>query len=96
MQGQAQGEAGGFSELALDWRGSLTAWPTTQKLLLEQVNVTGRGRYDGHKLEGRLAAARAELEPEQWQASALSLGATLQREPAASGSLLSAALERPQ
>jgi AsmA protein len=95
MQGQAQGEAGGFSELALDWRGSLTAWPTTQKLLLEQVNVTGRGRYDGHKLEGRLAAARAELEPEQWQASALSLGATLQREPAAGGSLLSAALELP-
>lgn len=93
MQGHAQGEAGGFNELVLDWRGSLTAWPATQKLLLEQVSVTGHGRLDGRKLEGRLATARAELEPAQWQASALSLGATVQGEPAASGSLLSAALE---
>lgn len=95
MEGHAQGEAGGFNELVLDWRGSLTAWPATQKLLLEQMNITGRGRLDGHQLEGRLGAARAELEPEQWQASALTLGATLQRAPAAGGSLLSAALEVP-
>lgn len=80
MEGHAQGEAGGLSDLTLDWQGSLTTWPSEHKLLLERVNAAAHGRAENDKIEGKLSATRVQLEKNLWQASVVSLGANVQRE----------------
>ncbi len=82
MEGHAQGEAGDFSELLLDWRGKLTAWPGEHKLLLEPFSATARSQLGQDKLEGTLATARLQLAQGLWQASALKLEGNVQREQA--------------
>ncbi len=91
MEGQAQGDAIGFNELLLDWRGRLTAWPGQHKLLLEPFSATARGRLAQDQLEGKLAAARVQLTRELWQASTLALEGRVTREQ----SILAATLQAP-
>ncbi|QKO23607.1 AsmA family protein [Rhodoferax sp. BAB1] len=91
MEGQAQGDAVGFNELLLDWRGRLTAWPGQHKLLLEPFSATARGRLAQDHLEGKLAAARVQLTRELWQASTLALEGRVTREQ----SVLAATLQAP-
>ncbi len=91
MEGQAQGDALGFNELLLDWRGRLTAWPGQHKLLLEPFSATARGRLAQDQLEGKLAAARVQLTRELWQASTLALEGRVTREQ----SVLAATLQAP-
>ena len=91
MEGQAQGDAVGFNELLLDWRGRLTAWPGQHKLLLEPFSATARGRLAQDQLEGKLAAARVQLTRELWQASTLALEGRVTREQ----SVLAATLQAP-
>lgn len=95
MDGHAQGEALGYSDVALDWRGTLTAWPAAHKLLLEPFNASARGRLGADKFETKLAAGRLQLEDEQWQGDALNLGATVQREQDGATGTLNATLEVP-
>lgn len=91
MEGQAQGEAGGFNELLLDWRGRLTAWPDQHRLVLEPFSATARGRLAQDPFEGKLAAARVQLTRDLWQASTLALEGRITREP----SVLAATLQAP-
>lgn len=91
MAGHAQGEAVGISELVLDWRGKLTAWPGARKLVLEPFSATARGRLAQDQIEGKLAAARVQLAQGLWQASALNLDGRVAREQ----SVLAATLQAP-
>ncbi len=91
MEGQAQGDALGFNELLLDWRGRLTAWPDQHRLLLEPFSATARGRLAQDPFEGKLAAARVQLTRGLWQASTLALEGRITREP----SVLAATLQVP-
>lgn len=91
MEGQAQGDAAGFNDLLLDWRGRLTAWPGQHKLLLEPFSATARGRQAQDQLEGKLVAARVQLTRELWQASTLALEGRVTRGPY----VLAATLQTP-
>jgi AsmA protein len=91
MEGQAQGDALGFSELLLDWRGRLTAWPDQHRLVLEPFSATARGRLAQDPFEGKLAAARVQLTRGLWQASTLALEGRITRDP----SVLAATLQAP-
>lgn len=94
MEGQAQGEAGAFSDLLLDWRGKLTAWPSQHKLLLEPFSATVRGRWEQEQLEGKFAAARVQLAQGLWQASTLKLEGSAQRDQTVlAGTLQAASLD---
>jgi AsmA protein len=91
MEGHAQGEAGDVSELALEWRGTLTSLPQEHKLVLEPFNAVARGRLAQDRFEGRLAAARVQLVQGQWQASGVSISASALRADAT----LAAELQAP-
>jgi AsmA protein len=91
MEGQAQGDALGFNELLLDWRGRLTAWPGQHKLVLEPFNATARGRLAQDQLDGKLAATRVQWAQGLWQASTLALEGRITREQ----SVLAVTLQTP-
>ncbi len=91
MEGQAQGDAGGFNELLLDWRGRLTAWPDQHRLVLEPFSATARGRLAQDPFEGKLAATRVQLTRDLWQASTLALEGRITRDQ----SVLAATLQAP-
>ncbi len=80
MEGHAQGEALGAKDLALDWRGKLSAWPAQHKLLLEPFSATTRGKLGADQLEGKLSTARAQLAQGLWQINTLQLEGSAQRE----------------
>lgn len=80
MEGHAQGEALGAKDLALDWRGKLSAWPGQHKLLLEPFSATARGTLGADQLEGKLSTARAQLAQGLWQINTLQLEGSAQRE----------------
>ena len=91
LEGQARGEAGGINDLVLDWRGSLVAQPATRQLTLNQFSSTARGRLDKQTFEARLSAASLQRDQQQWRASTVSAGASLQQDK----DILSASLELP-
>lgn len=79
LEGQAQGEMAGLSDLALTFRGSLTARPVVQQLALDKFSVTARGRLAQQQLDAWLEAGSLQLDRGQWQARAWRLGASLQQ-----------------
>jgi AsmA protein len=91
MEGHAQGEAGSFNQLLLDWRGRLTAWPDQHRLVLEPFSATARGRLVQDPFEGKLTAARVQLTRDLWQASTLALEGRVTRDQ----SVLAATLQAP-
>jgi AsmA protein len=80
LEGLAQGEAAGISQLALDFRGSLKVYPATQQLELDKFSASAQGQFGQHKLEARLLASQLKRDKNQWQGSAWSLDASLSQD----------------
>ena len=68
LEATAQGEAGPWTELALELKGALALRPALQQLTLEQFSLTAQGRLDAQALQARLDGTRLQIERSQWQA----------------------------
>lgn len=91
FEGQAQGEAAGINDLALDFHGTLMAYPAKQQMELDKFSASAKGKLGQQAFEARLAAAGLKLDKTQWRGTALTLGTSLVQE----GDSLTAALEVP-
>lgn len=91
FEGQAQGEAAGINDLALDFQGSLMAYPGKQQMELDKFTVSVRGKLEKQSFEARLGATNMKLDKDQWRGNALTLDTSLVQD---NGSL-KAALEVP-
>ena len=80
MEGQARGEAAGLSDLALDWRGSLTLQPAAQQFTLDKFSGTARGHVKQRSFEARLSAASLKRDKQQWHGSTVSAGLSVQHD----------------
>lgn len=79
MDLQAQGDAAGFSDLALTLRGTLTAKPTARLLSVANAQATAKGEIEQGPVDVRLSAALLQLDNRFFRANALTLDATVQR-----------------
>lgn len=80
FEGHAQGDAGGISELVLDWRTSLTALAPKRQLALDKFSATAKGRWEQQNFESRLSADKLKLDQGKWQGTIVGAGASLQRD----------------
>ena len=91
FEGQAQGEAAGVSDLALELHGSLVGHPASRLWALDKVSATAKGKLGPRHMEARLAAASLKLDRNLWVGAALTADASLSQE----GENQTAALEVP-
>jgi AsmA protein len=61
----AQGEAAGVNNLALDLHGSLVAYPVTRQLELDKLTAALTGKLDNRKLESKLELASLKLDKDK-------------------------------
>jgi AsmA protein len=75
--GTLAGTAGGFSNLDLNFKGSLDSHPAQQSLLAENLLVSGNGNYGQRSFEARLAVPRLQYTNGLLNGSDAALDATL-------------------
>jgi AsmA protein len=82
IEGKLQGTAAGFSNLDLNFKGSLDGYsldnPSGQaSLLAENLVVSGTGNYGQRSIDARLAVPKLQFAKGAWNGSQLALDATL-------------------
>lgn len=77
IDGALAGTVAGFSNLELNFKGSLDIEPALQSLQAENLLLAGTGNYGQRSIEARLAADRLQYAQGTLNGSALTLDATL-------------------
>ncbi len=77
IDGTLAGTAAGFSNLELNFKGSLDGRPAQQTVQAENLLVSGTGNYGQRSIEGRLGAARLQYIQGMLNGSDITLDATL-------------------
>jgi AsmA protein len=77
IAGKLEGTAGGFSNLDLNFTGSLDTYPLQGSLLAENLVVSAKGNYGQRSIDARLAVPKLQFAKGAWNGSQLALDATL-------------------
>lgn len=77
IAGTLAGTAGGFSNLDLNFKGSLDSHPAQQALQAENLLVSGTGNYGQRSIAARLAVPRLQLGKDSLSGNDATLDATL-------------------
>ena len=77
LEGTLQGTAAGFSNLALNFKGSLESRPAQELLLAENLLVSGTGNYGQRSIEARLGVPKLQFANSILSGNQLTLDATL-------------------
>jgi AsmA protein len=77
ITGKLEGTAGGFSNLDLDFTGSLDTYPLQGSLLAENLVVSAKGNYGQRSIDAKLAVPKLQFAKGAWNGSQLALDATL-------------------
>ena len=77
IAGKLEGTAGGFSNLDLNFTGSLDTYPLQGSLLAENLVVSAKGNYGQRSIDAKLAVPKLQFAKGAWNGSQLALDATL-------------------
>ena len=91
FEGEMEGEAGGLSNLALTFQGSINNYPDLQRLVVDKFSVSAKGKLENRRLEAKLDISKLELVKNQLSGNTLAFNASLLQED----ENLTAAIELP-
>lgn len=77
IEGTLGGTAGGFSNIALNFKGNLNIYPVRQSLLAENFVVSATGNYGQRSIEARLAVSKLQSAKGLLSGSDLALDTTV-------------------
>lgn len=77
IDGKLEGTAAGFSNLDLNFKGSLDSYPAQGSLLAENLAVSATGNYGQRSIDARLGVPKLQFAKGAWNGSQLALDATL-------------------
>jgi AsmA protein len=88
---EMEGEAAGINNLALNFQGTINSYPALERLSIDKLIATAKGKLENRKLEAKFDIPRLQLDKDKLTGNTLSITATLLQEE----ENLTAAVELP-